>query len=128
MFNSCHWCFLGLTLSFILSSLFPFAGGLIHIVTGPNNSGKSVYLKQVGLIVYMAHCGLVSVICFSLGKTALAAVYFSSFAPLASDAFLILDESYFLHHRDVQFVPAESAVIGLRDRLFSVLKNTKWVQ
>ncbi|CEP08657.1 hypothetical protein [Parasitella parasitica] len=29
----------------------------IQIVTGANFSGKSVYLKQVGLIVYMAHIG-----------------------------------------------------------------------
>jgi DNA mismatch repair protein MSH5 len=27
------------------------------IVTGPNYSGKSVYLKQVAIIVYMAHVG-----------------------------------------------------------------------
>jgi DNA mismatch repair ATPase MutS len=32
-------------------------GGLIHIITGPNNSGKSVYLKQVGIIAYLAHTG-----------------------------------------------------------------------
>ncbi|KAK6500442.1 MutS protein msh5 [Arthrobotrys musiformis] len=29
----------------------------LMIVTGPNYSGKSVYLKQVALIVYMAHIG-----------------------------------------------------------------------
>lgn len=29
----------------------------IHIVTGPNFSGKTVYAKQVALIVYMAHMG-----------------------------------------------------------------------
>lgn len=27
------------------------------VLTGPNYSGKSVYLKQVALIVYMAHVG-----------------------------------------------------------------------
>ena len=27
------------------------------IMTGPNYSGKSIYLKQVALIVYMAHVG-----------------------------------------------------------------------
>lgn len=31
--------------------------GFIKIFTGPNSSGKSVYLKQVALIVYLAHIG-----------------------------------------------------------------------
>lgn len=47
----------------------------ILILTGPNYSGKSVYLKQVALIVYMAHIG--------------------------------------------SYVPAESAKIGLTDRILS---------
>ncbi|EME26992.1 DNA mismatch repair protein MutS [Galdieria sulphuraria] len=29
----------------------------LYIVTGPNYSGKSVYLKQIALIVYLAHIG-----------------------------------------------------------------------
>jgi DNA mismatch repair protein MSH5 len=45
------------------------------VLTGPNYSGKSVYLKQVALIVYMAHVG--------------------------------------------SFVPAESANIGLTDKILS---------
>jgi len=32
-------------------------GPSMLIMTGPNYSGKSVYLKQVSLIVYMAHVG-----------------------------------------------------------------------
>eukprot|EP00753_Platysulcus_tardus_P010092 PLAT2488.1.p1 GENE.PLAT2488.1~~PLAT2488.1.p1 ORF type:complete len:990 (-),score=501.39 PLAT2488.1:266-3235(-) len=32
-------------------------GGGCAVVTGPNFSGKSVYLRQVGLIAYMAHVG-----------------------------------------------------------------------
>lgn len=29
----------------------------IALITGPNSSGKSVYLKQVGMMVYLAHLG-----------------------------------------------------------------------
>ena len=29
----------------------------VSLITGPNSSGKSVYLKQVGLLVYLAHIG-----------------------------------------------------------------------
>lgn len=32
-------------------------GPSMFMMTGPNYSGKSVYLKQVALIVYMAHIG-----------------------------------------------------------------------
>ena len=32
-------------------------GGRVHVLTGPNSSGKSVYMKQVGLIIYLAHLG-----------------------------------------------------------------------
>ena len=45
------------------------------LLTGANSSGKSVYLKQIGLIVYMAHIG--------------------------------------------SFVPAESAIIGLTDKILT---------
>ncbi|CAH0405561.1 unnamed protein product [Chilo suppressalis] len=31
--------------------------GYVKILTGANSSGKSVYMKQIGLIVYLAHIG-----------------------------------------------------------------------
>jgi DNA mismatch repair protein MSH5 len=31
--------------------------GRVVVLTGPNCSGKSVYLEQVGIIVYLAHIG-----------------------------------------------------------------------
>ncbi|KFD70781.1 hypothetical protein M514_01268 [Trichuris suis] len=31
--------------------------GLVHIITAPNASGKSVYVKQAGIIVFLAHIG-----------------------------------------------------------------------
>ncbi|CAN1339820.1 DNA mismatch repair protein MSH5, partial [Linum perenne] len=31
--------------------------GRIHVITGPNYSGKSIYIKQVALIVFLSHIG-----------------------------------------------------------------------
>jgi len=53
------------------------------LLTGPNFSGKSVYLKQVALITYMAHIG--------------------------------------------SFVPAESAVVGITDKMFTRLQTRESV-
>ncbi|KAI8373882.1 muts domain V-domain-containing protein [Blakeslea trispora] len=55
----------------------------VQIVTGANFSGKSVYLKQIALIVYMAHIG--------------------------------------------SFVPAESAMIGIVDKLFTRIQTSETV-
>eukprot|EP01026_Neomeris_dumetosa_P069295 TRINITY_DN68390_c0_g1_i5.p1 TRINITY_DN68390_c0_g1~~TRINITY_DN68390_c0_g1_i5.p1 ORF type:complete len:389 (+),score=36.89 TRINITY_DN68390_c0_g1_i5:144-1169(+) len=51
----------------------------IHIITGPNLSGKSCYAKQVALIVYLAHIG--------------------------------------------SYVPADEAMIGITDRIFTRLNS-----
>ncbi|CAN1149462.1 DNA mismatch repair protein MSH5 [Linum perenne] len=31
--------------------------GRVHVITGPNYSGKSIYIKQVALIVFLSHIG-----------------------------------------------------------------------
>ena len=79
------------------------AGGGINIITGSNYSGKSVYLKSVGLIVYMVgalrtqmHAVAILVAC-TRGMI---------LAPLAQAQI-------------GSFVPAEASVIGICDRMFS---------
>jgi DNA mismatch repair protein MSH5 len=37
--------------------LFSIGDGKLVLLTGPNACGKSVYLKQVGIIAYLAHLG-----------------------------------------------------------------------
>ena len=53
------------------------------ILTGPNYSGKSIFLKQTALIVYMAHIG--------------------------------------------SFVPAESATLGIADKIITRISTTESV-
>lgn len=62
------------------------------ILTGPNYSGKSVYLKQVALIVYMAHVGR------------------SVSAPTPFTRTWLMFSS---------FVPADRATIGLTDKILT---------
>jgi len=38
-------------------SIMKEESGRLHVLTGPNASGKSVYLKQVGIIAFLAHIG-----------------------------------------------------------------------
>ncbi|KAF9106612.1 MutS protein msh5 [Mortierella sp. AM989] len=59
------------------------ADNRVMILSGPNSSGKSIYLKQVALITYMAHIG--------------------------------------------SFVPAESAVVGLTDKILTRLQTRETV-
>lgn len=43
--------------AFVPNDTFINTSKNIALITGPNSSGKSVYLKQVGLLVYLAHIG-----------------------------------------------------------------------
>jgi DNA mismatch repair protein MSH5 len=61
-------------------------------MTGPNYSGKSVYLKQVALIVYMAHIGWY---------------------------FLFFSLRFALQLICVSFVPADRARVGITDKILT---------
>ncbi|KAL3733471.1 hypothetical protein ACJRO7_022920 [Eucalyptus globulus] len=63
--------------TFIPNDTKIFNDGRINIITGPNYSGKSIYVKQVALIVFLSHIG--------------------------------------------SFVPAESATVGLTDRIYCAM-------
>ncbi|CAH2049854.1 unnamed protein product, partial [Iphiclides podalirius] len=76
--------------------------GFIGVLTGPNASGKSVYLKQIGLIVYMAHIG-----CFVPAESAKIGIVTHIFSRIHStecvashmSAFLIdLRQLYYVHY------------------------------
>lgn len=43
--------------AFVPNDTFSTSMKNISIITGPNSSGKSVYLKQIGIITYLAHIG-----------------------------------------------------------------------
>ena len=43
--------------SFVANDIHLDRQSTITILTGPNYSGKSVYLKQVAVVLYMAHIG-----------------------------------------------------------------------
>mmetsp|Transcript_10628 Transcript_10628/g.40026 ORF Transcript_10628/g.40026 Transcript_10628/m.40026 type:complete len:827 (-) Transcript_10628:426-2906(-) len=43
--------------SYIPNDTFVDDDNRVALITGPNSSGKSVYVKQVGVIVYLAHIG-----------------------------------------------------------------------
>ena len=53
-----HIIYDGCTKQFVPNdTTFDFENGFVKVLSGPNACGKSVYLKQVALIVYMMHLG-----------------------------------------------------------------------
>lgn len=73
----------------------------VLIMTGPNYSGKSVFLKQTALIVYMAHIG-----------------WYSLKWKLMTD--FIWTDRY-------SFVPATTATIGLTDKILTRIATRETV-
>ncbi len=62
----------------------------VSIITGPNNSGKSVYLRQVGLLTFMAHIG-----CFVAADSAIIGVLDRIMTRIVSFVVLVF---FFLKH------------------------------
>ena len=70
--------------------------GMLKLISGANGSGKSVYVKQVGLIALMAHMGC----------------YVPAGADICCSNFLLLT-----------FAKLESAKIGLVDQIFTRISS-----
>ena len=66
-------------------------GGRVHVITGPNASGKSCYIKQCGLIAYLAHLGA-----FVPAKSAKVGIVDRIFTRLVSKESLRLQQSTFM--------------------------------
>ncbi|KMR01353.1 protein 5 [Lasius niger] len=64
---------------------------LVKILTGPNASGKSTYLKQIALIVFMAHIG-----CYVPAKSATIGIVTHILTQIASVDSIALNTSMFL--------------------------------
>lgn len=63
----------------------------VKILTGPNASGKSTYLKQIALIVFMAHIG-----CFVPAKSATIGIVTHILTQITSVDSIALNTSMFL--------------------------------
>jgi len=63
----------------------------VHIITGPNASGKSVYIKQVAIIAFLAHIG-----CFVPAESACIGTIDRIFTRLTSKETLGLPQSTFM--------------------------------
>jgi DNA mismatch repair protein MSH5 len=63
----------------------------VHIITGPNASGKSVYIKQVAIIAFLAHIG-----CFVPAESACIGMIDRIFTRLTSRETLALPQSTFM--------------------------------
>lgn len=73
------------------STILDNEGEMIHIITGPNMAGKSCYLRQVGLIVFLAQIG-----CFVPAKKAKIGIVDRIFTRVGAQDNITAGESTFL--------------------------------
>ncbi|EFN76321.1 MutS protein-like protein 5 [Harpegnathos saltator] len=80
------------TTTFVCNDTYSRSGNsLVKILTGPNASGKSTYLRQVALIVFMAHIG-----CYVPAKSATIGIVTHILTQLTSMTSVALSTSTFL--------------------------------
>lgn len=81
--------------------------GEIFLITGPNMSGKSTYMRMFAIIVYMAQCG-----CFVPAERALLPVYDALFTRIGSSDDLAGGKSTFM----VEMVESNEALMRATDK------------
>ncbi|TVP85228.1 MAG: DNA mismatch repair protein MutS [Acholeplasmataceae bacterium] len=81
--------------------------GEIFLITGPNMSGKSTYMRMFAIIVYMAQCG-----CFVPAESAALPVYDALFTRIGSSDDLAGGKSTFM----VEMVESNEALIRATDK------------
>lgn len=74
-----------------------------YVITGPNMSGKSVYLRQTGILAYMAHCG--------------------SFVPAQSATFPVLDRIFTRVGASDNVASGESTFLVEMNEAANILNN-----
>ena len=82
-------------------------GTELMLITGPNMSGKSTYMRQMAIIVIMAQIG-----CFVPAKEALLPVFDKIFTRIGASDDLVSGESTFM----VEMMEANYAIEGATDR------------
>nr|XP_012150029.1 PREDICTED: mutS protein homolog 5-like [Megachile rotundata] len=88
---------------------------LIKVITGPNSCGKSVYLKQIGLVAFMAHIG-----CYVPAKSAIIGTLDRISTQLSNTESIGLNASTFLQNLrqiNVAFRASTSASLVITDEL-----------
>ena len=88
------------------------AGRFLNLITGPNMGGKSVYIKQVALIVYLAHIG-----CFVPARECRLGLVDQIYTRVGASDNIVSGESTFM----VEMVEAARILHGATERSLVIL-------